>query len=164
MSQNFKRNIAKEVKTILYREINYCYMLSGSSRGWLLPKGWEAERGNMASGCPGACHPNETSVADPELMDKFKQQSRLPSGFAVMRQARAETRKSVQRSGSGPVGCMVELGARTYLGRPLGAETKQAPGPMVWELAPEIIWPGPLKPLSVGSLAYVQFLMRLPGN
>lgn len=72
MSQNFKRNTAKKVKSVLYQEIHYGCPLSGSSRGCLLPKGWEAKRDNVASRGPGPCHPNKGSWADPELMDKFK--------------------------------------------------------------------------------------------
>lgn len=65
---------------------------------------------------PGPCHLNETSRADPELTDKFKQQLRLPGGFVVMRQAGCQVEKSVHRLESGPVECMVELGAGTLLG------------------------------------------------
>lgn len=90
----------------------------------------------MASGCPGPCHPNEASRTGPELVEKFKQQLRLPIRFAVIRQARGQAGKSVHRSGSGPVGCVVELGAGTPLGLPLRAEVKWAQGPVVVAAGP----------------------------
>lgn len=62
------------------------------------------------------------------------------------------------------MGCMVEQGPGTPLGIPPRAETKWAPGPTACKLAPEKIWLVPLKVLSVGVLAYVQLLIRLPGS
>ena len=90
-------------------------MLSGSSRGWLLSEGWEAERDSVASRGPGPCHLNETNRADPGPADKFKQGSRLPGGFGVTRQGRGHAGNSVHRSGSGPVCFVVELGAGSPL-------------------------------------------------
>lgn len=86
---------------------HHCLFLLRHSKGWLLPKGWEAmgdDTSQQSRGftSQGPVRQHRVSWASPLLPTRVKQESRTPAKFVVMRQVWGQAWRSIHSSGSGP--------------------------------------------------------------